>query len=245
MSSNNHSVEENQDLTKIAIEKNPCGLCRVQGLTVCKGHGGGGGGGSSSGASKEGASGSTELVLAASNTINQVPTADINALLSQNGDWIRADVLESVFHFKNPDALLDFCLDMERGLIKFYGKNLLEEHSIQLDKFFSTIENELDVFKKELLATGSTPAIIDQIKLERESNSLTLKFPRPTFYDAFVKRLVEKNLLPVESIPQHGKTIDLAESIFTSEELASRKTTAPTPFDLNGPKPKALSELLG
>ena len=134
---------------------------------------------------------------------------------------------------------------MERGLIKFYGKNLLEEHFIQLEQFFSTIENELNVFKKELLAKGSTPAIIDQIKLECEGNSLTLKFPRPTFYDAFVKRLVEKNLLPVESVPQHDKTIDLAESILTCQELDSQKTTAPTPFDLNGPKPKALSELLG
>ena len=134
MSLHNNTVEKNKDPIKNAIEKNPCGLCRVQGIPVCRGHGSGGGGsGTSTGAAKNSASGSTGLVLSASSSANPALAADISALLSQNGNWTRTDVLESIFHFENPDALLSLNLDMERGLIGFYGnKNLSAEECLLL-----------------------------------------------------------------------------------------------------------------
>lgn len=240
MSSNNRPVEQSKDSKERALQNNPCGICRALGMPVCKGHGGGGGG-STPGSSKDDvASGPKESVLHASHLFNPVLSTDISALLPQNGDWSSSDVLESVFHFESPDALLSLHLDMERGLISFHGnKNISTEQYVLLNEFFSAIEVELGVFKKELAEEGNNPDLIDQLTVERQYNSLTLKFPSPRFYDGFVKRLVDKNLLPVESTPQQEKTIETSRTILSEEEVEQPyRPTAPSPFDINGPKLK-------
>lgn len=247
--------EDSKGQGKSPAERNPCGICRASGLPVCKGHGGGGGGGGggSSESAKEDKSASPvpapQLKGSALST-NPAPSIDLVALLNQNEDWTNQDDLDSAFKFENPEALFTIEMDMELGSLTFSGnKDLSKEQQDTLDEFFNAIENELIAFKNELTTRGENPTSLAQIKLTRERNALTLKLPTPTIYDAFIQRVVDKNILPVKPAPQPGKTQEMKISEITSQSKAQvpetskppEQSTAPTPFNIkNGPTPKGL-----
>src|SRR3990167_781924 len=127
--------EDNKGQAKSPAEGNPCGICRASGFPVCKGHGGGGGGGGGGSDS----SASSDDTKSASPVPAPQPkgSADIVALLAQNGGWTNQDDLDSTFKFENPEALYTLEMDMELGSLIFSGnKDLSKEQQDTLDEFF-------------------------------------------------------------------------------------------------------------
>lgn len=237
VSSSTLNIEIKKDLKQEMVEKNPCPKCRTQGYPICMGHGGGGTGGSSSDASEESPSESKDFSMILSQAPNSKTPMDICSLLGLNEDWVRKEDLDAVFTFDNCDALFTMELDMEHGKLSIFGKRgLTYDQYALLGRYLTRIENELNEFKKELLQKGFSPDLIDKITMTREGNVLTIKFPAPGIYDAFVQRLVDKNLLPAKAAPAHDgtKTPDLAgkpSPLCSRDSEIPYKSTAPTPFN--------------
>lgn len=228
MSANNESKDE----ASSAVKKNPCGMCRANGSAICKGHGGRGGGGGGGGSSSEN---QEEALTAASLTLDP---KKLELLLVQNPALIKSDQFESTYEFANSNALFSMKLEMESGTIILRGKkDLSKEEQATLDEFYKTIEMELNAFKSELIEKGVKHGL--DIKFAREGNDLTLKFPNPGHHDAFVKRLMDKNLFPAAPTPQPEKAKEARASVARDEVLQPNQSTAPTPFNIrNGLKPK-------
>lgn len=219
-------------------KKNPCGMCRANGLRVCKGHGGGAGGGGGGGGSSDSSDNQEGLSTSPS---PKLKPKTLQERLAEN--LISTDGLDSVFIFENQDALFTMKLDMDCGSIIFCGKkDLSKNQQATLDEFFNTIKTELSAFKKELIKMGEDPKLIDKINAVHVENVLTLKFPSPKYYDAFVERLIDKNLIFIEPVPQQEKIREaVTPQLLASPEDTepSHKSTAPTPFDIRPePKPK-------
>ncbi|WP_019217032.1 hypothetical protein [Legionella tunisiensis] len=74
---------------------------------------------------------------------------------------------------------------------------------------------------------------------------MSIKIPSPQYYDIFIERLLNKNLLPNRPSPALQEKEDMQHTVakksleFEQKDIAR---TAPTPFDLfdisRGPKPK-------
>ncbi|OGV41964.1 MAG: hypothetical protein A3F46_10175 [Legionellales bacterium RIFCSPHIGHO2_12_FULL_42_9] len=184
--------------------RNPCGICRASGSAACKGHGGGGGGGLSSSAAETGSVSPGALPATFSPATTPAPPLSISQFLAQNEGWESQDDSDALFKFENPEALFTLELDIEQGSLVFSGNDdLSAEEQETLNEFFSAMENELTAFKKELIEQGEDPELIDQIKFAREGNALALVLPTPmpAIYDALIKRLIDKNLIPVNDSP--------------------------------------------
>ena len=82
-------------------------------------------------------------------------------------------------------------------------KDLSPEQREQFKLFINTIINELEDFKKEN-GISSNCKLVEQ---DKDGNiiSLRIALPTPTHYDAFIKRLANKNLLPKQNIEQKAK----------------------------------------
>jgi hypothetical protein len=214
-----------KDPRKEAAERNPCNLCRAVGLPGCKGHSGGGGGTSSDSKKDSGS---------ASVSSGPIQASDIKAQLALSMYWTKNVVLNSVLEYKNPAAVLGFCLDMDRCLVAFYGnKKLSKEEELIVEEFLDAIEDELNLFKEELLKQGISQELVEQIKMKYVDTSLVLKFPTPKLHEGFIQRLVEKNLLSVVPGVQNENELD------SPAEAGLEKHIAPNPFDIrSGPKPK-------
>lgn len=79
-------------------------------------------------------------------------------------------------------------------------KFVTAEQSRELNKYVNIILNELEEFKKE---HGISVECKD-IKRDHDGNiqSLCITLPTPALYDAFIQRLTNKNLLPVQNAKQ-------------------------------------------
>lgn len=225
-------------------DKNVCGICRAKGLPVCMGHGGGSAGGGSSGGSKNDSYESRQTYS---------PTLTPNTLearLALSLVMERPDDAESTFILHNPNENYSVKLELEAGLIVYYGKkDLVDEQQETLDEFFDKIRLELDSFKQDLIHGGEKLEVVDQIKMARERNVLTLKFPNPKCYDSFAQRLIDKNLLKIDASPSqtdvasqqkiNSGALKPPHLAPPSIETQSSRSTAPTPFDIaKGPKQK-------
>lgn len=233
----NKSKETQKDERARAIENNPCNTCRAFALPICRGHGGGGGGGGGSGAAGDG-----DLSAASNIAPDFMLSTDEDTIIKAltQGGWTLAEDTDLVFEFDDPFALLTIKLDMESGLLELKGKDDLspEEQQI-LDELFDDIENELALFNKELLAKNVQ---IGPIKIVREPNSLSIRIPDPQYFDAFIQRLMNKNLLPTPA-PELQEKDEISQSIpKESLELTAQEKNAPTapnPFDISrGPRPQ-------
>jgi hypothetical protein len=240
------SSMSNEDLGKSSISHTPCGICRASGLPICKGHGGGSsGGGSGDSDSKEAtqkqpgsqtSSGSVHLDIPMPKPKNDAlfDLLEHSPLWTQTGDF--------VFEYQNPHALLSMTLNMENNRLCCQGREDLteEEQHHALDTLFKAVEYELNRFKEESSTTYPIEANISRV-----GNQMTIDIPDPKYFDAFIQRLVDKNLLVLadknllrshsEAEPMAPMTISEVEA--PQSEQSASSGAAPTPFDLT-PKPK-------
>ena len=199
-------------------ENNPCGRCRAMGLAFCKGHGGSSGGGDSDVSTNEKAA-------------SKLTPHALETLLLQNSAWKKPDELEQTFLFKDQNTLFIMTIDMENNQIIFSGhKNLTETQQTDLTEFLDAIVYELNAFKTELTQHDKSG---ESIQISRDKTTLTINCPSAKHYDAFVQRLVNKNMLPIHPSIELHRTHDNLKV-----EEHSKHYTSPTPFNINGPKPK-------
>lgn len=235
--------DSNEDAGKSNISDNPCGICRASGLPICKGHGGGSGGGGGDSDSKE-AEKTGPQVQPGSMLLN-VPTPKPESdalfdLLEHSQLWTQTD--DFIFQYKNPHALLSMTLNMENNTLSCQGKDdLTKEEQHALDTLFKAMEHEFTIFKKESSTTHPMQANISRI-----GNQMTINIPDPKYFDAFIQRLVDKNLLVLadknllQAQPESKQKVAspiISEIEAPQSEQPTSSWTAPTPFDMT-PKPK-------
>jgi hypothetical protein len=211
-----------QDPLTQAIEKNPCGICRAKRLPTC--------------ICKRGGGGSSEEESAEKNdalpTTPHTPTlAHLNHIFSESPVWQPVPDADDSYTYNDPQGLFSIKLDLGAGSLELTKRpDLSKEELQQLEKLLNMIENAFLSFKSELEAKGiDTQAF----QCEHKNGSLIIKIPNPTYFDAFIQRLVDKQLLPTNTI---NKTHSSASDDSTSQEDSlnqENNTTAPNPFDIS------------
>ncbi|MFC3907522.1 hypothetical protein ACFORL_00330 [Legionella dresdenensis] len=222
--------DDKLDLYAKAVKKNSCNQCRALGLAVCKGHAGGGGKGGSQGEGKESAP-----AQASSANEEAFSSDNLNELFAQSMLWMPVDEEGGGFKYKNPLAAFTIILDLDKGLLQFKGLQPLTAGQEALMKaLYASIETEFTEFKQELEEQGVN---IDQMLLTREGYNLTIKIPYPKYYDSFIRRLIEKNYLPLEisfdDVPKQTLANDNTAEL---TEAPGWKLPTPAPFNIV-PKP--------
>lgn len=156
---------------------------------------------------------------------------------NENQDWEHTEDTDLIFAFKNPLALFSITLDIESGSLMFQGnQELSKEQQKKIDELFQAIKNELTHFKNELSTKLAVP-----ISLTCNQHTLSIKISEPSYFDLFIQRLTDKNLLPNKLIfSQEQKNYIEQQSTPLNSDLSiqGNKSTTPTPFDINGPRPK-------
>lgn len=233
-----------KDLTTLAIEKNPCGLCRAFGLPICKGHGGGSGGGGDGGTQSSGHASNEER------TVKFIPAADISD--SAPGIFNKNDkakpflykenelnVNDKTFNIDIINALLDKQIlsienDSERGILRIkchpvFHASLFDDEKDELNKFFTIIREEFNHFKSEKSLSSANDCSIEQ---DNQNNilSLTIHITSPQLHNEFIGRLTShfRDIPAVEKIKK-------SKNQTTNEEEKSTYS-APNPFKIgDGP----------
>ena len=147
--------------------------------------------------------------------------------LTESALWSQQDIWESTFELKNPEAFILVKLDMEKGLLAFSSKpHLSGEEQKCVAELFKAIENEFNQFKKELVEQGIAVAAMS---VSRDKNGLTLRVSSPKHFDAFVQRLMDKNLLTIQPVIHQKKIAQDAKLNIEAKTDLNYKSTAPTP----------------
>lgn len=223
--------KEKQDPIKVAIENNACSLCRAMGYPICRGHGGneggGGSGGDSSGSKNEGVKHTLDKVTGIS-----APIIDVMNEL----DKAKSILVSQLLSDKKIDyaaGLLTVHSDRLRGDLIFKIQPGLSKSEIQTSlEFLKAVKAEFEEFKNELndrrISTKNFNAVL-------KDNELAIHIPVPTYYDAFIMRLENKNLLP---IPRPGQQ---KKKEVTNESYKQERKSPLSPLGdiLKGPKPPA------
>lgn len=218
-----------------SINNNPCGICRAAGMPVCKGHGGGSMGGGESSANDE--LQSEDATLKTSSPSPQFQTIlsskrSIDEVLSQSSLWTQLDPLESNFQYNNPDSLISIELQAENLVLAFRGHDhLTTDQQKERNEFFMAVEKEFKLFKETLSTLGVT---CKDMTLNSATNQLSITIPSPKYYDAFLERLMSKNLLNTQVSPaptmQEKKEAQADLMSRQTSEESTEKSTAPNPF---------------
>jgi hypothetical protein len=213
----NKSKNKEKDPRTQAIENNPCGRCRAMGFPTCKGHGSGSGG------EGDEASEASELT--------NTDTLTLDTIISKSELWHAEPNADDVYIYNALDALVSIKLDLAAGSLVFSKKGpLSKEEQKALDEFFDTIEHELNAFKKELEAQGVDT---QSFQSHREKNCLTIQIPGIQHYDAFVQRLMDKNLLPTALNQEQTKHNVAAATHQDNQKEPEASSSAPNPFDIS------------
>lgn len=199
----------------------------------CFGHGVAGGDTSDDPAVKSGTGGATSLAMKASKNSDGFKSSE-----ARNSPLNSKKAPLPTPQFKNikfdpqlisellSNGLLRIKNDREKGIlsieIKGKQKSLSPELRNNLKKFLESIQNELDNFRSE---NGiSTPCFSQKIK-DGDIESLNISFPNPKMYDAFLKRLADKHLLPIQNIEQKNNmnvTYPEGENHFSTARPANK-----------------------
>ncbi|KTD20808.1 Uncharacterised protein [Legionella lansingensis] len=238
MSTNSAKPDMEKDERERAIKTNPCGICRAKRLPVCRCRGGGGSGGGGGSDSSNDLKDDASRAGSAPYHLELSPVPALIEYLNESQVWFLEEDADLIFKFENP--LLKITLDMENGSLVLQGKkDLKEDEQNDLDALFDAIEDELNNFKMELKAKNIE---IGPITMVRDHNTLSIKIPNPQYFDLFITRLMNKNLLPHHpdaALQLRDKNVGpsaLVQAVLSNEE---NKPTAPTPFDIRPrPKPK-------
>jgi len=231
---------ETKDERTLAIENNPCNMCKSMGKTTCSGHLSEGGG-----EETEGKTEGSEISGQSMPTPAPESKKSVEEVLLENEGWSQDFDNEGVLTFNSPYALFSMELSLDTGSIKIFGdEGLSPEKQKTLAVYMQAIADEVNEFKKSL---DPSDPLVDKITVTCENNVMTITLPTPAYYDAFIERLIEKNLLPVaikQAVLEHkekneAKADNSLSEEESPEELEEEKQTTPTPFDIHsGPKPK-------
>ena len=227
------SSDKNEDPGTKAIQNNPCGMCRAMGMPVCKGHGGGAGGGDDEAAATETDNATTEHTQ---DMIAQPLTKHfLDSELWQHD--VHAD--DDIYTYQAAHTLCSIELDLNAGTLVFTAHpNLSRNEQKVLNNLYDALESELNAFKAELIANKSP--LTDAMKCERHSNGFTIKLPTPEYFDTFIQRLIDKNLLHTQPAQkQHSAAAEPLKQQENNPQEPSETTTTPNPFDISkGPQPE-------
>lgn len=216
------------------VKKNPCNMCRTLGLPQCKGHG------TQDAGTEDARSDSHE-------DSNNKPedNAPLEKSLEKNKNWRRQHGVhdeDNIFNYFNPHALAAIKLDLSKGSLTFFTakvyKSMLKAECDLVDGLFNTIEKALIAFKNELAAAGE---FTQQISMKRIDGNLMIAIPNPKHYDAFVKRLLDRNLLanrpegPSTKKKEEKNQVKIDYQNAPEPEHTQHHT--PTPFNMR-PRPK-------
>ncbi|MGQ3889667.1 hypothetical protein ACQUW5_11610 [Legionella sp. CNM-1927-20] len=227
-----------QDARIKAIENNPCSLCKALGLPICRGHGGGGSTGGDSSGSDSGDSYEIEDIPSLNLKPSLVEGMLLSSFLEASEVWHESPEEDLLYLFNNDLALLSLSLDLSQGLITFKENKLLNtDEQKDLAILYDAINNEFKQFKKELSAQN----IKLNATLIRENNKLTITIPiipNSKHYDAFIARLIDKNLIPTKKRELELERTTKKQEILPDQDIRAEAYKSPTPFDISrGPKP--------
>lgn len=186
-----------------AIENNPCGRCRAAGYPACKCGSGGGGSGGGGGGDGGGESEKKDAT-------NQVPGTSTRVELKaaiQKFDEAKTIFVQSQL-FSNATVnyetkLISIESDRLRGNLTLQVKPGLSKAEIEIAReFLNAIKEEFDEFKSQLSEKGiSTNNFTATLK----NDELSIHISNPKYYDAFIKHLEKKYLLPIPNPEQQNK----------------------------------------
>ncbi|AUH72741.1 class C beta-lactamase-related serine hydrolase [Legionella sainthelensi] len=172
--------------SRTQLDNNPCGICRANGMPICKGHGTG-----SSGESSEVNDDRTSR-KDLSATSDKSSLKSIFTSLKKSQLWV-SDYEEMIFNYINPDSLILITANTGSGLINISGIPIKSESQEKAqNELLNAIEQELNQFLEESEHEVS-------VKIHRTGKRLEIKIPDKTCYDAFMQRLMDKNLLITRS----------------------------------------------
>jgi hypothetical protein len=125
--------------------------------------------------------------------------------------------------------------DRERGILSIKllcdPKILSAEQKTEFEKFISAILRELSEFKAE----NNISADCAVLQKDRDQNilSLQVRLSKPSLYDAFIRRLAGRQLLPLQNIKQDGKRkVEYPRGMnhFSGQLIQSFQPTNPTSY---------------
>jgi|GEM_PF-3419863 len=196
---------ENERLNLNPIDNNPCGICRANGLAICKGHGG-------SSDSSDGDPAITDKSGASDKTIPKM----LHTSFQENPLWL-PDAEEFVFEWHNEESIMSIKADIGTGSVIISGiDGVSDSHEKAQAELLTAIENEFNQFIEELAGAGVS---VDGMRATHIGNELKIIIPNKTCYDAFMQRLIDKNLLITHSA---ARALDVKFSM----ELAGGQSTA-------------------
>ncbi|STX49987.1 Uncharacterised protein [Legionella busanensis] len=241
---------DRKELKAKAIENNPCNMCRVLGLSSCQGHGGGGGGGGSGNEDKLSGRDPGDLYENESPlSLNLKPSLIEGMLLSSfleaSEIWHESLEEDLLYLYKNDLALVFLSLNLSQGLITFQENKLLDtDEQKDLATLYDAINNEFKQFRKEL----SDQNIKLNATLIRVDNKLSISFRGDSskYYDAFVTRLMDKNLIPTKKVELDLAQTAQKQEVFLPQDSKADAYKSPNPFDISrGPRPPGYPEQAG
>jgi hypothetical protein len=224
--------DDKKDSRQQAIQNNPCSSCRALGLPICRGHGGGGG--SSENDKKDVTS------AALKNTPTKSVVHSLSMQLEESMLWQESSEEDLLFVCQNALALVTIKINLAEGTLTFEApENLSEKEKDDLNALYDALINTLNEFKQELAKQGIT---LDA-EYKKEGNNLSIKIPEPKYFDAFVKKLMAKELIPTRAV-EWNQVTEAKKQPMVAVTLADVQPDykAPTPFDTSGPKPKLVRE---
>jgi len=221
--------------------KTRCKSCfkEIAPVRRCGGHGGGGGGSDSG----DEASNDDGLEAAADSTFGVNPTNTMtDELIFGSADWesmiLQPDDLdfdEVILSELLADGLLVINNDPDKGILTFElrcSPNALSQvQRDELKKYFNAIQKELEQFKEE----NGIADECKKISKDAAGNILSLRItlPTPTLYDAFIQRLADQHLIPLQNVDQkNNKRVEYPKgNLFNPTPFAIK----PTPLDDKNP----------
>ncbi len=207
---------------RASIDSNPCGRCRTAGYPTCKcGSGGGGSGGGGGGESEK---------KDATYTSNQAP--GISNQVEVKAAIQKFDEAKTIF--VQSQLLSNTTVNYETGLITIESDRLRGNLTLRVKpglskadeeishEFLNAVKTEFDEFKNKLFEQGvSTKDFTATLK----GNELSVHIPNPKYYDAFIKHLENKNLLPVPNPEREEK-----KETLSSAKEDKKQAFNPTPL---------------
>lgn len=191
-----------KDAITLAIENNPCGLCRLAGYPNCRGHGGGGGSDSGGGEAKSEAKDVRDLFY-------KIAKADDGSIkiTDQEGKSINISseltrkILTPNFQ-KIFEPLLSIKSDIEQRILTIQIKpGISKDQKEEMQEFLNIVKNDCHDFMK---AKGFLPEDYTAI-IDKDNNLLKIHIPDKKLYNEFVDRLSKNSLLLLEKAKQQKR----------------------------------------
>jgi hypothetical protein len=217
--------QSKKDPIKVLIENNVCSTCKAMGFPTCNGHGASAGvGGESGGSDKsetksQNSSIKPNQLTSTSDQVTRTSNKLSDHAMSVKSDLSHDTVVEydaGLFSIKSDRIRGEFTLKMKPGLSK-------AELEIARE-FLKLIKAEFEEFKNQLAEKGVS---VTNFSADIKEDGLKIRIPVPTIYDAFIKHLETKNLLPLPMTKMQMKEDE--KQLSTRSALYEKMLRGPTP----------------